>query len=96
MPISKHFPTDMFIVDSHCHMGYFRNFHIPNNDVQGMLEVSDLLGIDVMAVAHHAGISSDFKLGNDTVAGAIAHYPDRFVGYCVVNPNFPRGGRQRT
>lgn len=89
MPADKRAPSDMFIFDAHCHMGYFRNFHIPRNDVHGMVEVMDHLGIDVMAVAHHAGISSDFRLGNDTVAEAITQYPGRVLGYAVINPNFP-------
>jgi predicted TIM-barrel fold metal-dependent hydrolase len=89
MTTDKRPPTDMLIVDAHCHLGFFRNFHIPRNDVSGLLDEMDRLGIDVAALAHHAGISSDFRLGNDEVAAAIAAHPDRFVGYCVINPNFP-------
>jgi predicted TIM-barrel fold metal-dependent hydrolase len=90
MPANKRHPTDLpFILDAHCHMGYFRNFHIPKNDADGMVEVMDQLGVDMVAVAHHAGISSDFRLGNDETAEAIARYPDRVIGYCVINPNFP-------
>lgn len=77
------------IIDAHAHMGYFRNFHIPHNDAAGMLVAMDEMGIDVVVVAHHAGISSDFRLGNDAVAHAMKQYPDRFLGYCVINPNYP-------
>jgi uncharacterized protein len=88
--INKNYPSDFdLIIDAHCHMGYFRNFHIPFNDVHGMIGEMDSHGIDIACVTHHAGISSDFRLGNDTVAEAIHLYPDRIVGYCTINPNFP-------
>lgn len=89
--INKSAPSDYdLIVDMHCHMGYFRNFHIPFNDVHGMVEGMDSLGIDIACVTHHAGISSDFRMGNDLVAEAMRLYPERIVGYCTINPNFPQ------
>lgn len=88
--VNKNFPSDYdLIIDAHCHMGYFRNFHIPYNDVHGMVKAMDSYGIDVACVAHHAGISSDFRLGNDLVAEAAQLYSNRIVGYCTINPNFP-------
>ncbi|MHB1652597.1 MAG: amidohydrolase family protein [Desulfitobacteriaceae bacterium] len=88
--INKSYPSDFdLIIDVHCHMGYFRNFQIPFNDVHGMIKEMDSYGIDIACVTHHAGISSDFRLGNDTVAEAIRLYPNRIVGYCTINPNFP-------
>lgn len=88
--VNKNVPSDYeLIIDVHCHMGYFRNFHIPYNDVHGMVKGMDSYGIDIACVTHHAGISSDFKLGNDTVAEAKRLYPDRIVGYCTINPNYP-------
>lgn len=88
--INKNAPSDYdLIIDMHCHMGCFRNFHIPHNDVHGMIAGMDALGIDIACVTHHAGIFSDFRYGNDEVARAIDLYPDRIVGYCTINPNFP-------
>lgn len=87
---NKNYPSDFdLIIDMHCHMGHFRNFQIPYNDVHGMIPGMDAMGIDIACVTHHAGISSDFRYGNDKVAEAMRLYPGRIVGYCTINPNFP-------
>jgi len=90
MTIDKSAPTDYpLIVDAHCHMGAFRNFHIPHEDIDGMVQTMDSLGIDVAIVAAHAGISSDYRMGNDQVIDAASRYPGRVLGYCCINPNYP-------
>ncbi|WP_055479985.1 amidohydrolase family protein [Sphaerimonospora mesophila] len=76
------------VVDAHCHLGAFRNFHIPDNDIDGMVHVMDLLGIDVAVVAAHAGIYADYRFGNDQVMAAAARHPGRVLGYCCINPNY--------
>lgn len=94
MPIDKRPPSDVeLIVDAHCHLGHFRNFHIPNDDADGMVAVMDALGIDVALVASHAGISSDYVLGNNITLAATRAHPGRMLAYCVVNPNFPEQAR---
>ncbi|HEX4812994.1 MAG TPA: amidohydrolase family protein [Nonomuraea sp.] len=88
-PPGKRPPTDApLIVDAHCHLGPFRNFHIPANDIDGMIRTMDLLGVDVAVVAAHAGISADYRHGNDQVMDAIARHPGRVLGYCCINPNY--------
>ncbi|MEV0630882.1 amidohydrolase family protein [Nonomuraea wenchangensis] len=83
-------PTDApLIVDAHCHLGAFRNFHIPDHDIDGMIRAMDLLGVDVAVVAAHAGISADYRYGNDQVMEAATRHPGRVLGYCCVNPNYP-------
>lgn len=90
MMIDKTFPTDYArIVDAHSHLGPFRNFHIPDNDIDGVLTAMDSLGIDVAVIAAHAGISSDYRVGNDLVRSAADQYPKRVLGYCCVNPHYP-------
>lgn len=86
----KSAPTDYpLIVDAHCHLGPFRNFHIPGNDIDSMVRTLDALGIDLAVIAAHAGISSDYRLGNDQVIEAARRYPERVIGYCCINPNYP-------
>lgn len=88
---NKSFPSDLpFIMDAHAHLGYFRNFHIPRPDVDGLVEVMDRCGIDVTVLSSHAAISSDYARGNDESLAAAEHYPDRILVYCVVNPNYPQ------
>lgn len=88
--MNKTYPTDYdLIVDAHAHLAYYKNFHIPDNGADGLVRAMDALGIDYICVSSHAAISSDFRLGNDLVHQAMESFPDRILGYCVVNPNFP-------
>jgi len=89
MPPDKQPPADVLIIDAHCHLGPFRNFHIPEPDIDGIVTVFDRLGIDVGVFAAHSGISSDYRLGNDEVRKAAERHPGRVHGYCCVNPNYP-------
>lgn len=77
------------IIDAHTHMGPYFNFHIPDNSDSGMISVMDRLGISVACTSPHAGITADFKLGNDITIQAMHNYPGRFWGYITINPNYP-------
>lgn len=79
---------DALIIDCHCHMGYWHNFHVPYNSAEGILESMDALGINIACVAAHSSIGPDYRAGNDLVIGAVLRYPDRFAGYATVNPNY--------
>jgi predicted TIM-barrel fold metal-dependent hydrolase len=88
--VDKAPPNDFgFVVDAHTHMGCFRAFHIPHNDADGMIGAMDALGIDMCVTAAHAGISSDFEWGNNSVMAAADRHPDRILAYCCINPNYP-------
>lgn len=77
------------VIDSHTHMGPYFNFHIPNNDAGGMMEVMDRLGIKMAWTSPHVGITPDFRMGNDMAAQAMQDYPGRFCGYITINGNYP-------
>lgn len=77
------------VIDAHCHMGPYFNFHIPDNDAGGMVEVMDRLGINIACISPHVGITPDFKMGNDIAAQAMQDYPGRFFGYITLNGNYP-------
>jgi predicted TIM-barrel fold metal-dependent hydrolase len=88
--IDKTPPNDFpLVIDAHTHMGFFRAFHIPYNDADGMIAAMDSLGIDVCVTAAHAGISSDYEWGNDEVMAAADRHPERILAYCCINPNYP-------
>lgn len=89
MSTEKQAPTDTLVIDAHCHLGWFRNFHIPEPDADSIVAVFDRLGIDAGVFAAHAGISSDFRYGNDEVLAAVERHPGRVYGYCCINPNYP-------
>ncbi len=76
------------VIDSHCHMGPWYNFHIPEDgSAEAMIHSMDLLGIDVSIVSPHVCIGPDYHRGNRDVAAAAARFPGRIVPYVTVNPN---------
>ena len=77
------------IIDIHQHLGPYFNFHIPYCDAPGMIAEMDRLGIRQGWVAAHAAIEGDARIGNDDAGEAVRAYPNRFVGYVVVDPNYP-------
>jgi len=77
------------IIDCHAHLGPYNVFHIPHNDAEGMLKPMDKMGVQQACISAIASIGPDYKLGNDLVAKAVKEHPERFIGYAVVNPNYP-------
>ena len=80
--------TDILIIDSHNHIGCWKEFHIPENTAEGMLVSMDTLGIDKAFITAHASIGPDYVYGNDIVIDALRRFPDRFLGYATVNPSY--------
>lgn len=76
------------VIDCHCHIGFWYNFHAPRNNAEGMLESMDALGVDTACVTAHSSIGPDYRFGNDIVMDAVQRYPGRFLGYATVNPNY--------
>lgn len=81
--------NDILIIDCHNHIGPWKAFNVPNNSAEGMLVSMDRLGIDKVCVTAHSSIGPNYRYGNDIVRSAIERYPDRFLGYVTVNPNYP-------
>ena len=80
--------TNVEIIDCHCHMGDWFNFNVPGGSAEGMLASMDALGINKAFVTAHAAIGPDHTFGNNRVIEALGKYPDRFLGYATVNPNY--------
>lgn len=81
--------SDILIIDCHNHIGPWKAFKVPYGSAEGMLMSMDELGIDKVCVTAHASIGPDYRYGNDVVKEAVERYPDRFLGYVTVNPNYP-------
>lgn len=80
--------TAFEIIDVHTHLGLYHNFHIPEHAAADMVHAMDRVGIRCCISAAHAGITTDYRLGNDHVLAAMRDFPGRFLGYCCVNPNY--------
>ncbi|MBD3182752.1 amidohydrolase family protein [Candidatus Poribacteria bacterium] len=80
---------DEVIIDAHCHMGPYYNFHIPQNDAASIIQVMDNIGVKTACTSPHVGITPDHRIGNDMALKAMQDYPGRFFGYITLNPNYP-------
>lgn len=81
--------NNVLIIDSHSHMGRFFGLTVPVFSAERMLETMNTLGIDIACISHHSAITNDYSYGNDQVIELLSKYPERFLGYCTVNPHYP-------
>lgn len=79
-------PADMTFADNHGHIGgKFSHYHVPEPD--RIVEDMDRLGVEYTCVFAYSGITSDERPGNDITAEWCAKYPDKFVGFTMLNPH---------
>src|SRR5215831_12843232 len=83
-------PNTVRIVDCHGHLGYFSGTRIIPTDADTMIRVMDRVGVEKICISSFLSIGPDYKQGNNLVGAALKKYPDRFIGYGVVNPNSPQ------
>ena len=78
------------IIDCHGHYGPFNWTKIIPGDAEAMVRVMDKAGVEKLCISSFMSIGPDCKAGNSMVAEAVRKYPQRFIGYGVVNPNRPQ------
>jgi predicted TIM-barrel fold metal-dependent hydrolase len=83
-------PGTVRIVDCHGHLGYFNTTKIIPTDADAMIRVMDRVGVEKICISSFLSIGPDYRAGNDLVAETVKKYPNRFIGYGVVNPNRPQ------
>ncbi len=76
------------VIDCHSHLS-FRTSPADEGDEAQVLEAADRLGIDRLCCsvlpARPATVEG-FQMANRVMAAAHKRHPDRFLGYCFVNP----------
>lgn len=78
------------VIDCHGHVGPVGAFFSARTDADGLVASMDRLGIRLTAVSSmQAFYSGGAQAGNDVTAQAVRRYPDRLIGYCAVNGNYP-------
>jgi predicted TIM-barrel fold metal-dependent hydrolase len=90
-------PTDMpalsqtpksLIIDCHAHLSFRTSPADEGNEAQ-VLDAADRLGIDRLCCSilpKRPATVEGFQTGNRVLAAALKRHPDRFLGYCFVNP----------
>jgi hypothetical protein len=81
-------PATMTFCDNHGHMGgHLSHYHLPNCTLDGIVRDMDRLGVERACVFGFTGVTSDEQPGNDAVIEAVRRYPERFVGFTMLNPH---------
>ena len=73
--------------DCHGHIGWCSPRHVVDDKPADLVAEMDKFGIRACCVFSFAGAMGDDTFGNDETAKVVNAYPDRFVGFTLVNPN---------
>jgi len=85
----KAYLDDILVIDCHAHIGPHSRYFVPEDDIDHIIEAMDSVGVDQVAINALAALEGDFEAGNDMTAEAVRKYPDRVIGHCCINPNYP-------
>jgi uncharacterized protein len=77
------------VIDAHTHMGLSEHYALAQADPEGLIATMQRYGISCACAFAFAGVSSDYRHGNDLVADAVRRFPERFIGYTVLSANYP-------
>lgn len=78
-----------YVVDCHTHIGGRSSiYHLPDSSTEDIVAEMDRIGVDLAITFSFAGITSDYAYGNDVAAEAVRMFPDRFIGFALVNPHY--------
>lgn len=83
----KLLPEEFEAWDVHGHIDDLGGNCIRESRAEDMISYMDTLNIRKSLISSIGSLANDVKKGNDNVARAIEKYPDRILGYIVVNPN---------
>lgn len=86
-------PESITLHDNHGHLGGGScHYHVPDGDVDALVREMDRFNIAQCCVFSLSAVFSDERYGNDRTMEAVARYPDRFIGFTLLNPH--RGPEQ--
>jgi len=81
-------PENIEIYDNHGHVGGTSgHYHVPDGDADALIREMDRFGVKKACVFSLSGVFSDEVYGNDRTVEYIRQYPDRFVGFTMLNPH---------
>jgi|GEM_PF-1163192 len=77
------------IIDIHFHLGTYPDEYKPGTGVDETLKLMEKLGVNKICINSSEAVwGGDHYKGNDYVYSICKQYPDKFVGFAVINPNF--------
>jgi predicted TIM-barrel fold metal-dependent hydrolase len=82
-------PLGVPIIDCHAHVGPGRGIDRPTSP-DDVVRLMNAIGIERNVISGLMfATGTRVETMNDWVADCLRAYPDRFLGYCYINPNFP-------
>lgn len=77
------------IIDMHGHVGPFYGCYLPSAPVDRMRQRLQRNGIRRIVCSHHSALACDVERGNALMMDLVRAHPEQFLGYWVINPNYP-------
>ena len=71
--------------DCHGHIGWCTPHHVVHDKAEDLVREMDKFGMRTCCVFSLEGVFGDETYGNDEVAKVIKKYPDRFIGFTLLN-----------
>jgi len=87
--LDKGHSTSCPIIDMHGHVGPFYGCYLPSSPIDRMRQRLKHCGVRRIVCSHHTALACDARRGNSLMQKLISAHPDEFLGYWVVNPNYP-------
>lgn len=81
-------PDDITLYDNHGHVGGTSgHYHVPDGNADQLIREMDRFNIEKICVFSLSGVFTDDEYGNDRAIEFINQYPDRFIGFTLLNPH---------
>ena len=77
------------IIDMHGHLGPNVELYLPAAPVEKMRRSLQRAGVKKIVCAPHEALMADPQSGNALMQATIDAYPEQFLGYWAINPNYP-------
>ncbi len=85
-------PPGVFVFDAHAHMGRWIFPVFADGSAEAMVATMDRLGVDAVALTHHACMGPSPSAGNRLAEQAIEPFPGRLFLYCGFSPHYADEG----
>src|SRR4051794_5587339 len=92
--LEQGYSTTCPIIDMHGHLGPFYGCYLPSSPLERMRHRLKRCGVRRIVCSHHSALACDAERGNALMQEVVSAHPDEFLGYWVINPNYPEATAQ--
>jgi predicted TIM-barrel fold metal-dependent hydrolase len=87
--LEQGYSTTCPLIDMHGHLGPFYGCYLPSSPLERMRQRLKRCGVRRIVCSHHSALACDAERGNTLMQEVVNAHPDEFLGYWVINPNYP-------